>query len=321
MDRLILPVLTVSAAPVITDLAARPGVEIVGVVVDLGHDPGLDALRDMALGAGAVRCHVVDKRDALAEGVLWPALRAGALAAAGAPVYTALSLPVVAEAVADVARFEEATGAVVWADLAADRRRLRALLAALMPGAGLVSATGTPAAPAAANLWATVAVAPVEGPAAHVEGPGLPARHPRSAASAAGRVTVRIGFERGVPVRLNGVPMTPAELIDSLATLAEDQGVAPWRVRDHDSGEAWIVRAPAARVLQQAMAVMTARSVDGPTADLLEHLAGVYADLVREGLWCSPARAGIDALVDRVLASAGGDVTLQIDNGRIEGDA
>ncbi|MEZ5418556.1 MAG: argininosuccinate synthase [Vicinamibacterales bacterium] len=307
MDRLILPVLTVAAAPVVAELAAQPGIEVVAVAVDLGHDDGLDALRDAALAAGALRCHVVDRRDALAEGVLWPALRAGALVAPGAPIHTALSMPVVAEAIAEVARFEHASGAAVWVETLPDRQRLRALLGAVMPGAGLVAATRPPAPAEVRNLWASVAPA----------GGDEPARPPRRR----GRITVAVGFERGMPVRLNGVPMTPVELVDSLQTLAGDHGVAPWEVRDPDTGQVWTVRAPAARVLAHATAVITARSVDPPTAGLLAELAAAYAGLVRDGAWHSPARAGIDAFVDRVLAPAAGEVTVHIEDGRIEGDA
>lgn len=74
-------------------------------------------------------------------------------------------------------------------------------------------------------------------------------------------------------------------------------------------------------MLQAALQVITARVVDARTAALLEGLASAYADLARDGAWHSPARAGIDACVDRVLAPATGDVTLVIAQGRIERDA
>jgi Arginosuccinate synthase len=131
MERLVFPVLTPSAADVLAPLAARPDLDVIAVALDVGSGVGLDGLRDMALVAGAVRCHVVDTVDALAASVCWPVLRAGALAVPGEPVLTALTMPVVAETLADICRHEQATTVGVWAEDPADRRRLRALLKAL----------------------------------------------------------------------------------------------------------------------------------------------------------------------------------------------
>lgn len=306
MDRLVIPVLTPAAGGVIAGLVARPGLEVIAVAIDLGGGQSLEGVRDAALAAGARRCHVLDQRDALAEGVLWPALRAGALGAPGAPIHTALSMPVVADVVAEIAAHEGATAVAVWADDPLDRQRLHALLKTVSPAMGLVAVTGDAA--TARNLWA--AVAPV------AAGPGRAPAPP-----AGGRARMTIGFERGLPVHVNGIGMPPAEIVESVATVAADHGVGPAEVRDGDTGRTWRVDAPAVPVLQAAMQIMTARVVDGRTADLLESLAATYAGLVRDGAWHSPARSGIDACVDRVLTTATGDVTVIIDHGRIEGDA
>jgi argininosuccinate synthase len=308
MSRLVLPVLTPAAAATVAHLVADGRVEVVAVAVDLGQTRALDGVRDAALQAGALRCHVVDRRDTLAEAVLWPALRAGAIAVPGAPVVTALSMPVVAEAVAEVARYESASAVAAWADDPLDRQRLRALLRTAAPGVGVVSVPQGTTGPAC-NLWATVRTIAAD------------AAGPARRAVAAGTATIGIGVERGVPVSLDGVNVSPVEMIDSLATLAADHGVGPWTVGDEATDTAWEVDAPAAQVLHQAMQLMVDRVADGPTADLRATLAAAYATLVRDGAWHSPARAGIDACVDRLLAHADGDITLHISDGRIEGDA
>jgi argininosuccinate synthase len=58
---------------------------------------------------------------------------------------------------------------------------------------------------------------------------------------------LEIAFEAGLPVSVNGIPMSPPELIDSLSTIAGTHGVGG--VLD-TSGAA--VHAPAAVVLQAA---------------------------------------------------------------------
>ncbi len=308
MSRLVLPVLTPAAAAAVAHLVADGRFEVVAVAVDLGQTSALEGVRDAALLAGAARCHVVDRRDTLADALLWPALRVGAIAVPGAPLVTALSMPVVADAVAEVARHEGATAVAAWADDPLDRQRLRALLRASAPGLGVVSVPQGATGPAR-NLWATVRA--------------IDAGTAVSAARVVSRnrATVRIGVERGVPIRLNGVPVSPVEMTDSVATIAADHGVGPWTVREDATGTMWEVDAPAAQVLHQAMQILVDRVADGPTIELRGTLAAAYATLVRDGAWHSPARAGIDACVDRLLAHADGDVTLHISDGRIEGDA
>jgi len=305
MERLVIPVLTPAAADVITDLAARPGLEVVAVAIDVGTGTALEALRDVALVAGARRCHVVDCLEPLAAGVLWPALRAGALGVAGPPVLTALSMPAVAETVAEICRHEQATSSAVWADDPGDRQRLRALLKAVAPALGLVAVTAAAPLAATANAWARVEPA----------GDGEAAPRPL----AAGVAEVRIGFERGHPVSLNDVAMTPGELIDSLATIIRAHGAGTWTVRG--DGRAWTVHAPAALALHLACEALTAPLFDAPTSAMATTVAEAYAAVVRDGQWFSPVRAGLDAFVDRVLDPATGDVRLRVVDGRIEVNA
>lgn len=308
MERLVFPVLTPFAADVLAPLAARPDLEVVAVAIDVGSGAGLDGLRDMALVAGALRCHVVDKVDVLAASVCWPALRAGALAVPGEPVVTALTMPVVAETLAEVCQYEQATTVGVWADDPADRRRLRALLKTLAPSLGLVSVTGGGGEAATANVWARVEPADVSAVA--------------PLATVGGAADVRIGFERGVPMALSGVTMTPAELIESLATITRAHGAGRWQVRGAGrTGGTWTVHAPAALALQTAFDALTADRFDVPTSEMATTVAEGYAAVLRDGAWFSPVRAGLDAFVDRVLDPVSGEVRLRVVDGRIEVDA
>lgn len=306
MERLVIPVLSTAAADVIAELAARPKLDVVAVAVDVGHGIGLDALRDVALVAGARRCHVVDRLETLASSVCWPALRAGALGVPGEPVLTALSMPVVAEAVVEICRYEHAGSVAVWADGPRDRQRLRALLRDVAPRLGLVSVTSGTSPVGTGNLWARVL--------SDGQSDGSQVRP-----AAAGPVDVRIGFERGYPVSLSGVAMAPAELIDSLATLTRGHGVGTWTAHDEGAlARAWTVHAPAALALHRAFEALTARVFDDRTREMATMVAESYAAVVRDGAWFSPVRAGLDAFVDRVLDAATGEVRLLVADGRIE---
>lgn len=307
MERLVIPVLTAAAAEVITDLAGAPGLEVVAVAIDVGGGVALDALRDIALAAGARRCHVVDRRDALAGDVLWPALRAGVLSVPGEPVLTALSMPIVAATTVEICGYEQATSVAAWAEEPRDRQRLRALLRDSAPTLGLVSVTAGTASGMTRNLWASVE------PAADAVATSASPR-----VGSAGRAELRIGFERGLPVSLNDVPMTPAELIDSLTAIGRTHGVGAVRVHDAAAARQWRVQAPAALALAQAMDEIAARTFDARTTEVAAAMAEAYADVVRDGAWFSAVRAGLDAFMDRVLAGATGAVDVHVMDGRIE---
>lgn len=309
MERLVIPVITTAAGDVIGDLVARHGLDVVAVAIDVGQGIGLDALRDVALGAGARRCHVVDRRETLASSICWPALRAGALGVAGEPVLTALSMPAVAEVAAEICRHEDAGSVAVWADDPRDRQRLRALLKDVAPALGLVSVTSGAATGTTANLWARIR--PGE-----PDGRGVP----RPAAS--GAAHVRIGFERGYPVSLTGVAMAAAELVDSLATITRGLGAGTWTAHAAGAPAAtWTVQAPAALALHRALAALAARVLDARTSEMAATVANAYAGVVRDGAWFSPVRAGLDGFVDRVLDAATGEVRLRVVDERIEVEA
>ena len=308
MERIVVPVTTAAAAEAIAGLSAGPGIEVVGVAVDVGNVASLEALRAVALGAGALRCHAFDVRESLAADVLWPALRAGALGVAGEPIVAALSMPAVAQGAVEVARHEHATSIAACAEDPRERQRLHALLRSLAPSLGVVAVTCAAPSLVEHNIWAQVQVLTGEDSA----------DAPPPAASA-GPAEITVGFAHGRPVSLSGVAMTPAEIVDSLSTIARAHGLRPFVAAGDTAGtRRWHVYAPAAVALHRAFEVMLARTLDVRTAAFAATVAAEYAALVRDGLWFTALRAGLDAFVDRVLAPATGDVRMRVAHGDIE---
>src|SRR3954454_1085929 len=83
------------------------GVEVIALAVNVGQDGGsIDegALHDRALAAGAVDCIVADVRDEFARDYLVPALKANALYEGRYPLVSALSRPVIAKQLVATAR-------------------------------------------------------------------------------------------------------------------------------------------------------------------------------------------------------------------------
>ena len=129
---------------------------------------------------------------------------------------------------------------------------------------------------------------------------------------------VEVGFERGVPVAVNGVAMPLTELINSLETIAGAHGVGRIDMVENrlvgiKSRE--IYEAPAATVLHVAHRELEALVVPRDLERLKGGLSRTYADLVYDGLWFSPTREAIDAFVATVQQHVTGTVRVKLSKG------
>ena len=312
MERIVVPFTSVDAADAVSDLASRGATEVVAVAIDVGQAVPLDELRDVALAAGALRCHVFELRDRLAARFLWPALRAGAVGVAGEPVVTALSAPCVAEATVDVARLEHATAVAAAAASPRGRQRLLAALRDLAPDLGVVAVRGAVGLDEERNLWARVW--PFDSDSA-------PQGDDRISSAAPAQLLVTI--ERGMPVALNRVAMPPAEIVDSLTTIARAQAIGGQVAAGGAEAPArrWLVQAPAAVALHRACAVVAGRTIDDAARTFAADAAAAYAQVVRDGHWFTRLRGGLDAFAAQLLEDASGEVRMTMQQGRIEVEA
>ena len=122
----------------------------------------------------------------------------------------------------------------------------------------------------------------------------------------------------GVPRSLNGVTMAAVDLIDRLRTILEEAGSGALPVRAPSGSGGWLVAAPAARVLHEALAHLTARLLDPPTAAMAAVVAEAYAAVVRDGSWFAPLRHALDGFVERAVDAANAEVVVRVTGGRIE---
>ena len=82
--------------------------DVIAVAFDFGGAVSLNAMRELAVAAGAVRCHALDVREEFAREILVPASRSG-LFADPASAIPGLAAPFVAGRLQEIARAEQAT--------------------------------------------------------------------------------------------------------------------------------------------------------------------------------------------------------------------
>ena len=317
--------------------------EVVTVTLDLGHGSELVEIRQRALALGAVRSHVIDVREEFVRDYALPALQAGALLADRAPMTTALTRPLIARKLVDVARMENATavahGSAATSD---DRLRLDVLVSALDPALRVIVPArtwemsreealtfardrGIPVPASAdgrnstdANVWgrSTLCSSAQDPWIEPSEDVYALTRSPRDCPDQP--AYVEIEFEAGRPIRVNSIEMLPLEMIESLETIAGLHGVgrvdlvAP-RLTGGQARE--IYEAPAAVVLHAAHKELQQLVMPSDLEQVAHALGRTYADLISSGQWFSPTRSAIDAFVAAIQPRVTGAIRLKLFKG------
>jgi argininosuccinate synthase len=211
-------------------LMADYNADVVAITLDVGQPGELHAIRQAALAAGAVRAHVVDAREEFARCCVAASLGEHGAYTPGHNVACAL----IAAKLVEIARIEGAT-LLAHGGGADDDAEIAAVVRSIDPSKRVVRAHAARAQTPHA-VHATLWERPTEDASTQMTKPQLdaPAR-------------LEIAFEAGLPVAVNGIPMSLPELIESVSTIAGTHGVG--RVTD-TAGAA--VDAPAAVVLQAA---------------------------------------------------------------------
>jgi argininosuccinate synthase len=264
-------------------LAEAHAAEIVALTLDFGQGRELEALRDHALAAGAVRAHVLDVADTFANHFVLPALKAGALYADGRPMTTGLERALLAQKLVEIAAIEETT--TVAHGCPSGDRRVASAAKALN---GNITVLALPPAVAGSADCGM-------GPRAVSVG-----QRPSEAAY------VELTFVRGAPTAINGIAMTLGDLIDSINMLAGAHGV----------GNVHPLETPAAVVLYAAHRSLI--DTDGADDAPWRSISRAYVDIIDRGEWFSEARDALNAAIETLQTSVSGTIRLKFFNGDCE---
>lgn len=324
-------------------LAEKYSCEIIAVTLDIGQGEDLTDVRERALALGAVRAHVIDAREEFARDYVLPALQARAIYEDGYPLASALARPLIAKHLVAIAGMEGAT-AVAHGCTGKDNDQvgLDVSVRALDGGLTLLAPARewdmsrsdeieyarvrdipvpvTIASPYSidSNLWGrSIECGVLEDP--WTEPPQDIYTLTRASADCPDEPAyIEIDFNRGVPVRANGIDMALVELIESLETIAGAHGVGRIDMMENrlmgiKSRE--IYEAPAAVVLHLAHRELEKLVIPRDLERLKQDMGRVYADAVYSGLWYSPTREAIDAFVKSIQVRVTGTVRLKLFKG------
>lgn len=131
---------------------------------------------------------------------------------------------------------------------------------------------------------------------------------------------VSIGFDKGIPVSLNGETMTPATLLTKLNEVGGEHGIGVADlIEERTNGIKCrgIYETPGGTILHYASRVLKHMCWDRNVLGIASQLGRKYADLVYDGLWHSDARGAIDAFFGEAGKVLTGTIGLKLQNGHI----
>jgi argininosuccinate synthase len=321
--------------------------EVVALTVNLGQ-PGEDyeVIKGKALQLGALDCHVVDAREEFAREYVLPAIKANALYGGGYPLFTALGRPLIAKLAVEYAR---RTGCDTIAHGCTgkgnDQVRIESTVVALDPSMKIIApvrgwqmgreeeiayarehgipvkgGTETPPYSIDDNLWGRSSEG---GPIEDIEEPPRDdvfqlVTRPEEAPDEP--EDVKIEFERGVPVALNGERLELVELLERAGEIGARHGAG---IVDHIEDRIVGLKVRDLYEVPAAALILTAHKE-------LEKLVGTihqntfkpqldnhWAYLVYAGLWYEPLLSDLNAFMDAVNEQVTGEVTVRLYKGSV----
>jgi argininosuccinate synthase len=313
--------------------------EVVAVLVDVGQEFDLEASLARGRAAGAEDVLLLDRKDAFASEQVAQALKTNALYEGRYPLVSALSRPVIAEAVAGLAE-QLGAEAVVHGCTGKGNDQLRFELAfkATYPGVRVI-------APLRDRVWTRdeeIAYAlardipvthTVESPysidenlfgrsieAGVLEDPWqAPPEEPyaltANPADASPSFELVVAFEHGLPVALNGDELPLAELVAGLNVGAGACGIGRIDMIENRAvgiKSREVYEAPAAVTLIEAHQALEDLVLTKDELRTKRQLEARWTELVYEGLWFSRLRVAIDAFVDATQQRVEGEVRLDL---------
>jgi argininosuccinate synthase len=317
--------------------------DVIAVTVDVGNERTFSLIREKALNTGAVKAVVIDAKEEFVSDYVFPALKGDAIYEGEYPLATALSRPLIAKLLVDTALKEKAQAvAHGCTGKGNDQVRFEVSVAALAPELKVIAPArewgmtrqetinyaqryGIPVpittdSPYSIdeNLWGkSIECGVLENP--WVEPPEEVftwTKSPDTAPDAPGYV--EIGFEKGIPVTLDGQKMTGDSLIQRLNQVAGEHGVGridhlESRLVGIKSRE--IYEAPAAVVLLKAHLALEALTLSKDQMRFKQKVAQEYADLIYNGLWFTALHQDLAAYIQSSQRFVSGEVRLKLFKG------
>ncbi len=329
-------------------LQTELGAEVVTFTADLGQGEELEPARKKAEMLGIKEIYVEDVREEFVKDFVFPMFRANAVYEGVYLLGTSIARPLISKHLIDIAR---KTGADAIAHGATgkgnDQVRFELSAYALNPDIKIIAPWRDWAFKSRTELLAfaeqhQIPVAKdkkgeapfsVDANLLHSSSEGKVLEDPAQEApeyvhmrtispeTAPDKATViKVGFEKGDAVSINGVSMSPATLLATLNSYGRDNGIGRLDLVENrfvGMKSRGVYETPGGTILLSAHRAIESITLDRGAAHLKDEMMPRYAELIYYGFWFSPEREMLQALIDKSQEHVEGEVTLKLYKGNV----
>ncbi|HEX8469701.1 MAG TPA: argininosuccinate synthase [Brevundimonas sp.] len=127
-------------------------------------------------------------------------------------------------------------------------------------------------------------------------------------------------FEKGDPVAIDGVAMSPATILTKLNELGHANGVGRLDLVENryvGMKSRGVYETPGGTILLAAHRGIESITLDGGSMHLKDQLMPKYAELIYNGFWFAPEREMLQAAIDYTQQKVAGTVTIKLYKGNV----
>jgi len=321
--------------------------DVIAVCVDVGQGKETDGLEERALGTGAVKFYLENVAEEFIRDYAFPTLKAGAVYEGKYLLGTSIARPLIAKRLVEIALKE---GAVAICHGATgkgnDQIRFELTIKALAPHLQIIAPWRiwdiSSREDAMAYLEARNITPPMKKTDIysrdknlwHLSHEGMELEHPDqepiydrllqmsvTPEKAPDSPTyVKIEFEKGIPVKVDGEALSSANLLAKLNEIAGKNGVGIIDILENrvvGMKSRGVYETPGGTVLYAAIGELERMCFDKQTLAFKNTSAVKFAELAYSGEWETPLRESLSAMLDKMHEVTTGVVTLKLYKGNI----
>jgi argininosuccinate synthase len=323
-------------------LREKYNAEVITVTVDVGQEDDLNEVASKAESLGSVKHYTIDAKEEFIDNYVFPALKANALYQGKYPLSSALSRPLIASKLVEVAKKEDAEAiAHGCSGKGNDQIRFDLTIKALDPSIKVIAPVRdwglsrdweyeyaksrgikfkVKFFSVDDNLWGrSIECGVLDDPM--VEPPEEVFRWTTSPEKAPNEPEyISITFSKGVPVAINGDKMDKVQLIRTLNYIAGKHGIGRIdHIEDRVVGlkSREVYECPAAITLIEAHKDLEKMVLTKRELMFKELVDSMWTELVYGGLWVEPLRKDLEVFIDYVEGRVSGDVRLKLFKGNV----
>ena len=321
--------------------------EIIAVTANVGQNDDFEKIKEKALNSGASKYYVVDLVDDLVDNYFIPTMQAGAKYERKYLLGTAIARPIIAKALLDIAHKENCDAIVhgctgkgndqirfeqtiryfdpyihviapwrMW-DI---RSREDALCYAEKRNIPLPVTRET-------NYSKDLNIIHLSHEGMELEKPETEPNYNKilelvSTLENAQNTPeyIELGFEKGIPVKLNGKKMSATEILKELNIIGGKHGIGVADIVENrlvGMKSRGVYENPGAKILYDAHEILESITLDKQTMHYKELISIEFANLVYNGDWFTTLRKALSSFITTTQENVTGDVKLKLYKGNV----